>query len=323
MAYGQKNYADIQGINGKYRINQIGCLLTSFCNLLERYGMPVDPPTLNRIFIQRGIYLDVDDGIRDDLGWQSVTAYNGQIVTTVKSGGVTDRNSIVRLAASNSFGTHFCLVDSIRADGVYIVDSWDGAVKHHNTYGPITGWAVYTHNKPQPVGGDMPIPDADNYYWRYGQKLAEQVRGRQLSRAEFSQHIAGKTDLRAVEILSDDPEADRALDAQRLGQLAQRDNWQGQIYGLQAQVAELGKRPTQEQLDALNKQVGDLTTSVQQAHDEVEKTKAELEEAKKNQDGFTQADRDNQNKILGMVQSIFDYFKGQYKSFLKYVKKEK
>lgn len=151
MAYGQKNYSQIQGINGKYRISQIGCFLTSFCNLLERFGMPVDPPTLNNIFIQRGIYIDVDDGIRDDLGWQSVTAYNGQIVTTVKSGGVTERNSIVRLAASNSFGTHFCLVDSIRPDGVYIVDSWDGQVKHHNVYGPITGWAVYTYNKPQPV----------------------------------------------------------------------------------------------------------------------------------------------------------------------------
>lgn len=152
MAYGQKNYGDIQGINGKYRISQIGCFLTSFCNLLERFGMPVDPPTLNNIFIQRGIYIDVDDGIRDDLGWQSVTAYNGQVVTTVKSGNVTERNSIVRLAASNSFGTHFCLVDSIRADGVYIVDSWDGQVKKASVYGPITGWAVYTFNKPQPVG---------------------------------------------------------------------------------------------------------------------------------------------------------------------------
>lgn len=159
MAYGQKNYADIQGINGKYRINQIGCFLTSFCNLLERFGMAVDPPTLNRLFIERGIYIDVDDGIRDDLGWQSVTAYNGQIVTTVKSGGVTERNSIIRIAASNSFGTHFCLVDRIENGVVYVVDSWDGQVKASGVYGPITGWAVYTNNKPQPVTpiGDKPM----------------------------------------------------------------------------------------------------------------------------------------------------------------------
>lgn len=239
MAYGQKNYADIQGINGKYRISQIGCFLTSFCNLLERFDTPVDPPTLNRIFVERGIYIDVDDGIRDDLGWQSVTAYNGQIVTTVKSGGVTERNSIVRLSASNSFGTHFCLVDSIRPDGVYIVDSWDGQVKHHNVYGPITGWAVYTYNKPQPVGVVGVIPDADNYYWRYGQKLAERLRGRQLSREEFRQHLVGKSDLTAIEILSDDPEADKAQDAQNLGFIAIRDNWEGQIKTLQQQLKDV------------------------------------------------------------------------------------
>src|SRR5574343_1495019 len=161
MAYGQKNYSQIQGINGKYRINQIGCFLTAFCNLLERFGMPVDPPTLNRIFIERGIYIDVDDGIRDDLGWQSVTAYNGQIATTAKSGAVTERNAIVRIAAGNQWGTHFCLVDRIENGVIYVVASWDGQVKPSSAYGQITGWAMYTYNKPQPVTPVQPAQGAE------------------------------------------------------------------------------------------------------------------------------------------------------------------
>lgn len=238
MAYAQKNYSQIQGINGKYRISQIGCLLTSFCNLLDRFGMPVDPPTLNNVFVQRGIFLDIDDGIKDDLGWQSITAYNGQIVTTVKSGGVTERNSIVRLAANNSFGTHFCLVDSIRADGVYILDSYDGVVKHHNAYGPITGWAVYTYNKPQPVGVPM-IPNADNYYWRYGKAMSH-IRGRTMSREEFNKNFVGNTDLRMLEAMLDNPEADNYY---ALGQWAKANKTkiEQQVKDQQAEIAKRDK----------------------------------------------------------------------------------
>jgi hypothetical protein len=152
VAYGQKNYADIQGINGKYRISQIGCFLTSFCNLLERFGRGLPPNQLNNIFKNRGVYIDVDDGIRDDLGWQSVVAYDGQIaLQKTGTGTPPHKNSIVRIAAANSFGTHFCLVDRIEGSTVYIVDSWDGAVKNSNVYGPITGWAAYGDIKPQPV----------------------------------------------------------------------------------------------------------------------------------------------------------------------------
>lgn len=91
---------------------------------------------------------------------------------------------------------------------------------------------------------EMPIPDQDNYYWRYGQKLARQVRGRELSRDEFRKHLVGKADLTAVEILSDDPEADRALHAQDIGVIAVRDNWERQIYDLKAKTDELGKAVT-------------------------------------------------------------------------------
>ena len=113
------------------------------------------------------------------------------------------------------------------------------------------------------IGEEMTIPDADNYYWRYGQKLATFVRGRQLSRDEFRRYIAGQSDLRAVEILSDDPEADRTQQAQEVGQLAIRDKWQQQIYDLQAS---LNGRPTPEQLAAAQAQLAEMSKKFDHAN---------------------------------------------------------
>lgn len=152
MAYGQKNYNQPQG-GGKYTIRQIGCFLVAFCNLLERFGRGVDPLTLNRLFVERGIYIDVDDGVRDDLGWQSITAYDGQIVLKrIGSGLPPSTSTIVKLRdTSNQFGTHFCLVDRVDGDEVYVVDSWDGKVKNTKAYGEIIQWAEFGDNTPQAV----------------------------------------------------------------------------------------------------------------------------------------------------------------------------
>lgn len=162
MAYAQKNYNEIQGINGKYRINQIGCFLTAFCNLLERFGRGVDPLTLNREFRNRGAYVDIDDGIRDDLGWGSIAVYDPKIVVrrSANNGSVPSNNCIVRIKANNRFGTHFCLVHHIDGSGIYIVDSWDGGIKNVNAYGPVTGWAEYADVRPQPVQPIAPPPPA-------------------------------------------------------------------------------------------------------------------------------------------------------------------
>lgn len=155
------------------------------------------------------------------------------------------------------------------------------------------------------------IPNANNYYWRYGQKLAEQVRGRQLSRTEFERFLVGQSDLRVVEILSDDPEADRALEAQRVGQLAIKDNWQGQIYSLVAQVNELNKRPTQAQLDALNKQAGELKTSADAAQEKADDAVAKMQEAtEKAQELQAQADSDKAtgDSVLRQIGRFFSKY---------------
>jgi hypothetical protein len=152
--YGQKNYNEIQGINGKYRINQIGCFLTSFSNLLTRFGKDISPLDLNRVFRDRGIYIDIDDGIRDDLGWQSVTAYDGQVVMQARGSSpssIPHANTIVKLNHKNQWGTHFCLVDRIENGVVYLVDSIDGVIRRMSDIGTFMEWASYVNNTPQPV----------------------------------------------------------------------------------------------------------------------------------------------------------------------------
>lgn len=165
MAYAQKNYNELQGMvnpaNGKvpkYSIRSIGCFLTSFSNLLERFGKGADPLTLNRVFRERGIFIDVDDGIRDDLGWQSITGYNPHIVCNqTGTGKPPHNNAIVKFnTKTNNFGTHFCLVADV-AKGL-IIDSWDGQVKSWNTYGGPVSWAAYADITPQPVQPPKPKP---------------------------------------------------------------------------------------------------------------------------------------------------------------------
>lgn len=125
------------------------------------------------------------------------------------------------------------------------------------------------------------IPNDNNYYWRWGKKNAFFFRGRELSRPEFDKYIAGQNGTRATEILGDNPEADQTAADIRLGQLARRDNWQGQIYGLIDQVNSLNKRPTQEQLDAITKQAADLQATTDNAVKESAQAKADAEQLRK------------------------------------------
>lgn len=163
MAFAQSKYNELQGVNGRYRINQIGCFLVSFCNLLERFGKPIDPLGLNREFIKHGIYIDIDDGVRDDLGWTSITRLNPNIVVTRTGGNVPPSNNcIVKFTGLRGFGTHFSLVADA-AKGL-IIDSFDGNVKSWNVYGGPKAWAEYKDNTvvatPQHV---TPVPTSPAY----------------------------------------------------------------------------------------------------------------------------------------------------------------
>lgn len=163
MAYAQNKYNELMGINGKYRISQIGCFLTSFSNLLERFGRPVSPLDLNARFRDAGIYVDIDDGVRDDLAWTSVTQFDSNVVLTRRGTGTPPSNNcIVKFTGIGTFGTHFCLVADLNQG--LIIDSWDGQVKHWNAYGGPKEWAEYKDNTPASVPQQVnPVPTSPEY----------------------------------------------------------------------------------------------------------------------------------------------------------------
>lgn len=167
MAFGQINYGEKLG-TGIYSIADAGCFLTAFCNLLQRFGESVDPPTLNNYFLQHGTYLH--DGSEpantvDNLAWGSVSAYDGQVATVgVGDAGWPDSNDaivkfIYKSPRTGKSVTHFCLVQDAGAHT--IVDSWDGNVKV-SPYGNPVGWARYERHQPQIVT-PPPAPDTPAY----------------------------------------------------------------------------------------------------------------------------------------------------------------
>lgn len=167
MWFGQKNYADKLG-TGPYRIADAGCFLTAFCNLEQKFGKEIDPPSLNRLFIERGIYLASPEdgaGSRDDLGWNSITAYDGQIHpvsinNSAQGAWPSTNNAIVKFAYTSPKTshpmTHFCLVADPHAQT--IVDSWDGIIRSPGYYGQPVAWAEYAETVPQPVVVPPPAP---------------------------------------------------------------------------------------------------------------------------------------------------------------------
>lgn len=137
---------------------------------------------------------------------------------------------------------------------------------------------TYVENE-QKESGLMIIQNQENWYQRCN-GTHQWIRGRVLDRAVFNGFV-GQDFLKFVEACEDDPEAVATLAALKVGQLAVKDNWQKQIYDLQAQLKAMGSRPTQAQLDALTKQVTELKTSADTANKKADEAEAK---AKKLQD---------------------------------------
>jgi hypothetical protein len=134
------------------------------CNLLERFGETIDPPSLDTYFNQHGNFLlDPADGagVRDNLGWGSVSAYNGNVVVVQIGGaGWPDSNDaivkfIYKSPRTGHQVTHFTLVADHAAGR--IVDSWDGVTKY-SPYGTPVAWAKYERHHSQVV---TPPPPAE------------------------------------------------------------------------------------------------------------------------------------------------------------------
>lgn len=127
------------------------------------------------------------------------------------------------------------------------------SIKVYN-YNNVMGWLVPKSQTP-PQGGNEMIVNDDNNYARFN-KLHMQVRGRPVDRATFNAFV-GKSWLTAIEVFSDDPEANQHEQNATIGAIAVKDNWQQQIYTLQDQNKEL-----QGQVASLAKQVKELQAQV-------------------------------------------------------------
>jgi hypothetical protein len=120
------------------------------------------------------------------------------------------------------------------------------------------------------------IPNADNYYGRYNKAMAY-IRARDIKpgagfpRDEFNVGFVGRTDLTMLEAMLDDAEADQAHEWMRLGYLASKDNWQQQIYDLQAANLTL----TQER-NAARDELAPVKTSLSNANAQIADLKAQL-----------------------------------------------
>lgn len=245
------------------------------------------PPTSNRVTTTKhGAYSAVDYASSPD-----VTVYapeDGYVMAYLPNNGSS--GNALQIKSGNRIHS-FCHLErplvgkaqNVSKGQPIAIMGWTGLVipagpggRHLHAVLSINGQYVYPpdhYNEPFQKGNDdMVIPDADNYYWRYGQDLAMRLRGRQLSRDEFKRYIVGQTDLRAIEILSDDPEATNAQHAQDVGTIAMRDNWQQQIYdlngratALQSQVSELSKRPAPAEIEALETRIKDMQQATQKA----------------------------------------------------------
>lgn len=230
MAYAQKDYPQIQGINGKYPISSIGCFITSFCNLEARFGVNVDPPTINNYFINNDIYIDVDDGIRDDVGFGTISTFDHNTVVTGTGSGVPPTaNSIVKFVYSGG-KTHFCLVDDVNRGT--IVDSWDGVIKSWNVYGGPVEWASYASSKPVPIQGYTmpPITQAE---------LAVQTQAyffRDPNADEIKRYVGVADVYRVQNDFNPSPERQQVIETYNVGKTAQTDAWANQIYSLEDQL---------------------------------------------------------------------------------------
>jgi hypothetical protein len=163
--FGQKNYLAIQGIGGKYRIDQIGCFLTTISNWLERRGRGINPVDLNAQFIANGTYCDIDDGIRDDLGPYAFHAADAASNCSGWINGIADTNDAIiefyyqsithpwldDARTKPNLITHYCLVANAAAHT--FIDSWDGVVKNWDTinYGRPRRFARISVDAPTPV----------------------------------------------------------------------------------------------------------------------------------------------------------------------------
>lgn len=254
--YAQTNYQQKQGINGKYTIAQIGCFITAFSNLAERLnGSSGDPVWVNRRLVELNAYIDVDDGIRDDVGFGTYSVIDPTVAVVSQGlGSPRSNNSIVKFVY-NGGQTHFSLVADA-AKGT-IIDSWDGKIKPWSIYGGPKQWATYKKISAQAPSVNSGSSDMITSEY-FVQALYLKFWSRQATKEELD-GIVGKLSFQDLIKYLDNDAAEKTARNTRIGEIALANDWQGQIQTLTTQAEELRKNPTKENLTVLQQQLDKCT----------------------------------------------------------------
>lgn len=157
------------------------------------------------------------------------------------------------------------------------------------------------------------IQNQENWYGRCND-THWRIRGRALTRASFKNFV-GQDFLHFVEVCSDDPEAQRVQQWQELGKKATQDKWENQIHTLKKQVADLGKRPTQAQLDAANASVNKLQGDMAKATAEATQARKDAAESAKQLEKIhletAQAEKEANNFLTALINAVRKMFGGK------------
>lgn len=169
----------------------------------------------------------------------------------------------------------------VLSDGTVV---WSSTIV--NLFASLGGVAptFYRLNSYNEIGEDMPIPNTDDYYQRY-RKAMIYIRGRDMTRDEFNTNFVGSTDLRMLEAMLDNPEADIAHTWMQTGEVAVNDHWQQQISDLQASKTDL-----QNQIIALKAQLAAQPDNTLDLTKQIAAKQAELDQVNTN---LTQVQKDN------------------------------
>ena len=131
--YSQVNYSQTFG-KDNLSITTDGSILVACSNLLERFGVMVDPVALSKY---------VAEFTADDVSlWDIPSSYDGNIgSSTIHTEPLTESiQAIVRFTVDQK--DHYCMVASVDGGYVSIIDSTDGIIKTPDQYVPLYGHYV-------------------------------------------------------------------------------------------------------------------------------------------------------------------------------------
>lgn len=191
------------------------------------------------------------------------------------------------------------------------------ATSAYRTWAKINSGLIGVMRPKWTGGADVIIGTGDNWRWRMN-RIHRQLVGNWDMGDDTWNAIKGKDAWKIVEEWSDHPSANKLLEYQVTGEMATKDNWPAQIHTLQAQYAEA--RALAEAT------LADSTSTKAQLKEALAKVTAlENNPIIKEVPVYTY-DKASVDAILDTntkVTSIYNYFVGQFKTFFKYIKKDK